>query len=119
MPAAPAWSPRSWPKGLCEILGSLLQLRTAGQLREQTLQGPGGAAGHEFFRPPIEQQLAFVDDDHPVADPLDHIQNVRTVDDGFTCARERLDERLESHGGIGVQAVERLVEEYHGRIVQQ
>ena len=44
---------------------------------------------------------------------------MRAVNDGLALARERLDERLETHGGIGVQPVERLVEKDDGRIVQQ
>src|SRR4051794_5462348 len=107
-----ALSPRSWPEGLREILGAPFQFRAAGQLRKQPLQGPGTAARHEFLGPPVEEQLAFVDDDDPVANPLHHIQDVRAVNDRLAFTREGLDERLESHGGVCIQAVERFVEKY-------
>src|SRR5436305_337616 len=73
--APPAQGQCSWPEGFREILGAAFQLHPTGQLREQPLQGPGPAAGHEFLGAPIEEEFALVDDDHPVANTLHDIEN--------------------------------------------
>ncbi len=74
---------------------------------------------HQFVRFAIQQQPAFINDDHAVANALDHVQDVRAIDNGFAFAREGLNQRFETDGGVGVEAVQRFVEKNHGRVVQQ
>src|ERR1700677_4135837 len=54
-----------------------------------------------------------------MTDALDHVEDVGAVNDRLAFTGERLDEGLESDGGVGVEAVERLVEEDHRRIMEQ
>ena len=68
---------------------------------------------------PSTSSLSAVDDDHPLADALDHVEDVRAVDDRFAFAGQGLDQRLEADRGVGVEPVERLVEKNDLGIVQQ
>src|SRR5207237_986762 len=61
----------------------------------------------------------LVYDDDPLTDPLDHVEQVRAVDDGLALAREGRDQGLEAERGVGVEAVERLVEEDGLRVVEE
>ena len=91
----------------------------AGELSEEPFQGPRVICRDQCLGLPVEDQFALVDDQHPVADALDHIENMRAIDDGLALAGQRLDERLEAHRGVGIQPVQRLVKKDNRRIMQQ
>src|SRR5271165_697565 len=110
---------RSWPEGFSEIFRAALELDAAGQLREQLFERARAMRRHQLIRPPIQEHPALINDDDAVAYPLDHIQNVRAVNNGFALARQGLNQRLKTDSGIGIQSVERLIKEHDGRIVQQ
>src|SRR5689334_15316412 len=67
----------------------------------------------------VGDDASVMNDDHPVADALHDIEEMRAVDDGRPLARERADERLEAEGRVRVEPVERLVEEDRARIVEE
>src|SRR5690349_18228311 len=106
-----AWRRCSCSEGLGEVFGALLEPGATGHLGEQPLEGVDPMSGEQLGRAPVEPQPPLVDDDHPVADALDDIEDVRAVDDGLAFTRQRLNERLEADRGVRVEAVERLVEE--------
>ena len=57
------------------------------------------------------QRHCVVDDDDPLDHALDDVEDVRAVDDRLAVAGERRDQGLEHQRRVGVQALERLVEE--------
>src|SRR5260370_494009 len=110
------------PRGSAEALElGALPRRHQARAREQVL------GGGEPVEDALERDLAglllqlreravcdqapLVDDDDPLAHPLDHVEQVRAVDDRLALARERRDQGLEGERGVGVEAVERLVAE--------
>src|SRR6201999_1966849 len=90
-----------------------------GQLRKEMFKRARVMLGNQFVWLAFQEQRSFVDDDHAIADTFNDIENVRAVNDRFPFARERLNERFEADRGIGIQAIQRFIEKYDRRIVQQ
>ena len=67
--------------------------------------------GFEFGGWGVGEDLAFGDDDDAIADELDHLKDVRDVEDGFALRGELLQEVFEEARGDNVEAGERLVED--------
>ena len=67
----------------------------------------------------VDDLPAFVDDDDASAHALDDVEDVGTEKNRAALARKLLQDLLHYHRGVGIEAVERLIEEDHLRPVNE
>ena len=89
------------------------------EVAEDVFEGGFVGGGLEGIGRAIGDQRAFVDDEDAVADALDHIEDVGTVEDGLAVGGQGGEQVFDEDGGVDVEAGERFVEQDDAGVVEQ
>ena len=90
-----------------------------GHLAEDLLERAAARRRFELLGRAVGDQVAAIENQDARAHPLDHVEDVRAVEDRPALGGERGQQTLGQRGGIGVEAGQRLVEDDQQGIVQQ
>src|SRR5438874_9815915 len=107
------------PDGFSNILRDGLHVFVLHELSEDFFEG---WQMHQIAKAPdavFRFDLALINNDDFLADPLDHLENMRDIQDDFSARREFRNQMLEQQRRRYVETRQRLIENQDLRIVQQ